>query len=105
MTAIWLDESASIIFYHNLFLFRHFYEKTHTSYGYAEKNIGEDKELKFVLVRGKEAVIGGRNSRDVTNFSNYQEMLPLINNYFPKLDNSKLEHALKYFEERSVTKN
>ena len=104
MKAVWVDESASP-FYRSLYLFRHFYMKNQNDGETVQIASMEDQKLNFILIGGKKAVIGGENIRDVTQYSSYEEMLPLINIYFPKLDSFKLADALKYFEQQNNSEN
>lgn len=95
MTRVWKDETVSP-FCRNLFLFRQYFCEG----GNREVLIpdGNDSQLEFILVFGKHVLFGSEKRREVLSFTSYEEMVPLVLLYFPKIDKEILLKSFDYLK-------
>lgn len=57
----------------------------------------DDNDFEIVCARGKDLIFITRETRQVQNFSTYEEMKPSLLKYFPMINPVDIELALKHF--------
>lgn len=84
------------IFLRQPFMFRYFEEDES---GNILEQVNINGNRKWILIFGVSVVIATDTSRNVTHYSNYDEMKDVILKYFPKFREDDVKKSIQYFNE------
>lgn len=68
-------------------------------FGYFE---GINSTENFVIIFTKGFVTGDADTRKIIMYDSYEELIPEIKKYFPKIDSEEISKAIKYFKQFQV---